>query len=65
MISAVYGEDSVNDWMCKMVGFWNFLRNDVPWFGRPLEADSNQVKVYVTGDCQHFENIQIKCSKTF
>ena len=47
-ICAVYGEGAVTDWLCRK---WlakfpagDFVPNDAPWSGGPVEVDSNQVK---------------------
>ena len=48
---AVYGEDAVMDRMCQkwFVKFHagDFSLNNAPQLGRPLEVDSNQVKMFI------------------
>ena len=45
-LCAVYGEDAVTDQMCQkwFVKFYtgDFLLDDGPWLGRPVEIDSDQ-----------------------
>ena len=50
-ICAVYGEGTVTDWMCQK---WfakfhagNFLLDDAPWSGNPVEVDSNQIETLI------------------
>ena len=69
----MYGEGTVTDRMCQK---WfakfragDFLPDNVPRMGRPVEVDSNQIEttvekqltLYHMGDSQHTQNIQIKC----
>ena len=46
-ICAVYGEDAVTDQTCQKwsVKFraGDFLSDDVPWSGRPVEVDSSLI----------------------
>ena len=50
-ICTVYGEGAVTDGMCQkwFVKFHagDFSLNNAPQLGRPLEVDSNQVKMFI------------------
>ena len=71
-ICAVYGEGAVTDQTCQkwFVKFHavNFLLDDAPWSGRPVEVDSDQIKTLIENnqryttprDSQHTQNTQIK-----
>ena len=68
-ISAVYGEGGVTE--CIKSGLRSFVLEiscwmmDAPQLGRPVEVNSDQIKLlieknqYHTGDSQHTKNIQI------
>ena len=50
-ICAVCGEGAMTDQMCQK---WfakfcarNFLLDDAPWLGRPVEVDSNQIETLI------------------
>ena len=50
-ICAVYGEGAVTDWTCQK---WfakfragDFLLDDAPRLGRPVEVESNQIKTLI------------------
>ena len=67
-IYAVDGEGAVTDQMCQnwFVRFHagDFLLDDAPLSGRPIEANSNQIEIFRTmlyhvGDNWHTQNIQI------
>ena len=69
-ICVVHGEGAVTDWMCQkwFVKFHagNFLLDDAPQLGRPVEVDSNQIETltenhrcYTTQEMWHTQNIQI------
>ena len=75
-ICAVCGEGAVTDWTCLkwfakfLAG--DFLLDDAPWSGRPVEVDSDQIEtlietLYHTGDSRHtqIQLSQIKCWKSF
>ena len=76
-ICAVYGEGSVTDRTCQK---WfakfragDFLLDDAPRSGRPVEVDSDHIEtiiekqstLYHVGDSRHTQNIQIWRSKSF
>ena len=51
MICAVYGEGAVTDRTCQK---WfakfragDFLLDDTPWSGRPVEVDSDQIETLI------------------
>ena len=67
-ICVVYGEGAVTDcqkWLAKFHA-GDFLIDDAPQLGRPVEIDSNrdinrkQSMLYHARDNQHTQNIQIK-----
>ena len=75
-ICAVYGEGAVADQTCQK---WfakfhagDFLLDDAPQSGRPVEIKSDQIETLRTisvnhheGDSCHTQNIHIKCWKSF
>ena len=50
-IRAVYGEGAVTDWMCQKwfakFRAWDFSVDNPPQSGRPVEADSDQIKTLI------------------
>ena len=61
-ICAVYGEGAVTGRMCQK---WfakfcagDFLLDDAPWLGRPVEVDSNQIKTIIENN-QHYSTREI------
>ena len=56
-VCAAYGEGAVTDGMCQK---WfakchagDFLRDDTPRWGRPVEVDSDQIKTWIENN-QHY-----------
>ena len=61
-ICAVYGEGAVTDWMCQK---WfskfragDFLLDNAPRLGRPVEVDTNQIETIIEND-QHYTTREI------
>ena len=54
-ICAVYGEGAVTDQMCQkwFVKFHagDFSQDNVPLSGRPVEVDSDQIKISIENNC--------------
>ena len=50
-VCAVYREGSVTDWTCRrwFAKFWagDFLLDEAPQSGKPVEAVSDQIKVLI------------------
>ena len=61
-ICAARGEGAVTDWMCekRFMKFHagDFSPDDVPWLGRPVEVDSNQIQT-LTENNQHYTTWEI------
>ena len=57
MFCVVYGESSMTDQMCQkwFVKFHggDFLLNDAPWSGRPVEVDSEQIKTLIENNSHY------------
>ena len=56
-ICAVHGEGAVTDWMCQK---WfmkfcagDFLLDDAPQLGRPVEVDSDQIETLIENNQQY------------
>ena len=60
-IYAEYEESVVTDQICQkwfaMFRAGDFLLDDAPWLGRPVEVDSNQIKTLIAENNQHY-NVQ-------
>ena len=56
----MYGEGAVTrmslKWFAKFHA-GDFLLDDAPWLGRPVEVDSNQIKTLIAENNQHY-NVQ-------
>ena len=54
---AQYGRGAVTDQMCQKwfakFGAGDFSLDDAPWWGRPLEVDSEQIKTLIENN-QHY-----------
>ena len=70
-VCAVYGEGAMTDqtcpkWFAKF-GAKDFSVDDVPWLGRPVEVDSDQIETLIeTNQCYHIQEIAniLKISKS-